>query len=111
LSVEYLVSVTPVLRDGDVVVGDRWHYGYPVRPVSTGFAGPRWLTWWAVSLAPTADVIFNVAGPTSVILESQTELTRAEVETEQPLPGPVVTLDATKEPATLVADALEVIGR
>jgi hypothetical protein len=48
-------------------------------------------------------------------LERKAELTREEVEFELEvlprLPAPVVTLDATREPATLVAEALEVIGR
>lgn len=111
----YLVSVSPVLRDGEVVIGDRWSYGYLVQPVSVGFAGPRWLARWAVSLMPKPDVVFNLAAPATVILGRKAELTRAEVEFElevlQQLPAPVVTLDATREPATLVADALEIIGR
>jgi thymidylate kinase len=111
----YIVSMSPALRNGEVVIGDRWSYGYLVQPVSVGFAGPRWLARLAVSLMPTPDVVFNLAAPASVILERKAELTREEVEFELEvlprLPAPVVTLDATREPATLVAEALEVIGR
>lgn len=72
--VGYLGAVRPARRRGELVVGDRWLYGYLVQPGPLKFAGPEWLARLAIRLLPQPDLVVNLAAPPSEILARKQEL-------------------------------------
>jgi thymidylate kinase len=105
----YLGSVNPELRRGVTVIADRWAYGYLVQPRPLGFSGPSRLAQLAVALLPRPDVVFNLATSSETVRARKAELTLDEIERElsgwAQIPGPVVTIDASKSPEAMVSEA------
>jgi hypothetical protein len=98
----YLTTVRPALGRGQLVVGDRWAYGYLVQPIPLRFGGPDWLARVAIALLPRPDLVANLAAPPEIIHNRKPELSIAEIQGElvawKGLPGKVVTFDAASSP-------------
>lgn len=103
----YLRTVRPELNAGNVVVADRWAFGYLVQPTPLRFAGPEWLARLALAVLPKPDFVFNLVAPPEVVVQRKAELTLSEVEAElsawRSVPGRLVELD-TQEPAAALAN-------
>lgn len=107
--VGYLTSIRPALRNGELIVGDRWLYGYLVQPRPLKFAGPVWLARLAISLLPRPDLVVNLAAPAEVILGRKQELSAAEVNQEIEAwrhlgIRNLVTVNADRPPESIVAE-------
>jgi thymidylate kinase len=112
----YRRRVRPALASGALVVADRWGYGYVAQPVALRFAGPPWLGRLAVRLLPRPDLVVNLAAPVATIRARKGELTDREICDElqrwHQLPvANLVTVDARKPPADLVAEILLLLDR
>ena len=99
----------PALRDGALVVGDRWIYGYIGQPVPLGFGGPEWLARVAVNLVPRPDLVARLQADHDLIAARKGDLSVEEIAAEDHrwdrLPGPVLLLDASR-PAEQLAEEL-----
>ena len=99
----------PALRDGALVVGDRWIYGYIGQPVALGFGGPEWLARVAINLVPRPDLLARLQADRDLIAVRKGDLSAEEIEAEDNrwdrLPGPVLLLDANR-PAEQLAEEL-----
>ena len=65
--VGYGVSVRPAVRRGELIVADRWAYGYVAQPAALRFYGPEWLARLALRLLPQPDLVVNLTAPPAVI--------------------------------------------
>ncbi|HSJ28846.1 MAG TPA: hypothetical protein VLB67_11590 [Acidimicrobiia bacterium] len=70
----YLVHIRPAKADGNLVVADRWGYGYQASPRAVRFYGPSWLARLAVALIPKPDIIFNLTGTPEMIHARKADL-------------------------------------
>lgn len=70
----YLVRIRPAVRQGALVMGDRWAYGYLVQPRALKFYGPVWMARLAVRLLPQPEVVVNLVAPAEVIRSRKAEL-------------------------------------
>ena len=107
----YLRTLRPVLREGGLVVADRWGYAYAVQPGAVRFFGPDALGRLGVRLLPRPHLVANLAAPPAVVVQRKDELTATEVERElllwRCLPVPRVhTFDATGPPDAIAAAVL-----
>lgn len=96
----YLTAIRPTINRGELVVADRWLYGYLVQPRPLRYGGPGWLAKLAIALLPTPDLVVNLNAPVDVIQARKSELARNEIERElvawQHLPAePMVTIDTS----------------
>lgn len=110
----YLTAIRPSLRAGEVVIADRWLYGYLVQPRPLKFSGPAWLARLALASLPRPDVVLNLVTKPEIAAARKSELTVDEVRTEleawQRLPfHQQVDLDADQSLAEVVAAALAFI--
>ena len=108
----YLVSVRPAVRNGSVVVGDRWAYGYLVQPLALKFYGPPALARLALRLLPQPDLVVNLTAPVETIHARKQELTRGEIGAElkawAALPARnVKSFDTQSSPKQIVARILQ----
>jgi hypothetical protein len=78
----HLARVRPAVRRGELVVGDRWAYGYLVQPRAMKYFGPRWLAEWAIRALPRPDLVANLRAPAAVVHTRKQELTLGEIDTE-----------------------------
>lgn len=78
----YLLRVRPALQKGSLVVGDRWVYGYLVRPQPLGFYGPRGLASAALRMLPSPDLVANLRASPDLIRHRKQELTVSQIEEE-----------------------------
>jgi hypothetical protein len=107
----YLVSVRPAVRNGSLVVGDRWAYGYVVQPLALKFYGPPGLARLAVRLLPQPNLVANLTAPVETIHARKQELTPGEIEAElemwATLPARnVKSFDTQGSPDQIVAEIL-----
>lgn len=112
----YVRSVKPALSRGELVVGDRWIYGYVAQPASLRFSGPVWLARLGIRLAPKPDLLVNLTAPSDVIRDRKQELTHEQIERELGLwrgvAGPrTMTVDALQAPSTIAAEVLDRLRR
>lgn len=103
----YLTAVRPSLRRGDLVIGDRWMYGYLVQPRPLRFNGPHWLARKLISALPEPDLVVNLTAPVSTIHERKQELNSDQIQEElrgwSGLPvGKLVTVENSESPEITV---------
>ena len=91
--VGYVVRVKPATKRGQLVVGDRWAYGYLTQPFMLKFYGPRWLAAALIRWLPEPDVVINLVAAPEVIFSRKQELSQAQIGNELtawaqlPVPG------------------------
>jgi N-acetylglucosaminyldiphosphoundecaprenol N-acetyl-beta-D-mannosaminyltransferase len=78
----HLLSVRPAVRRGNLVVGDRWSYGYLVQPRALRFHGPPWLAALCLQLLPRPDLVVNLAASVEEIRRRKQELSADEIADE-----------------------------
>lgn len=107
----YLTAIRPTVARGELVVADRWLYGYVVQPRPLRYGGPEWLARVTIALLPTPDVVINLTAPVDVIHSRKNELSKEEIERElekwQHLPTDrLVTIDTSDGLEKSVRDVL-----
>ena len=106
----YLRWIKPALRQGALVVGDRWIYGYVAQPIPLGFGGPTWLARLASQMAPRSDLVVRLDAPVEVIASRKRDLTPQEIAVERKLwmtlPQVDLTIDARVDPTESANDIL-----
>ncbi|MFP3882614.1 MAG: hypothetical protein ACLFWH_09880 [Actinomycetota bacterium] len=112
----YLTAIRPTVARGELVVADRWLYGYVVQPRPLRYGGPEWLARLAIALLPTPDVVINLTAPVDVIYARKSELSKEEIEQElekwQNLPTDrLATIDTSDGLEKSVREVLSLIGR
>jgi thymidylate kinase len=100
--VGYLTAIRPSTSRGDLVVGDRWLYGYLVQPRPLRYGGPVWLARLAIALLPSPHLVVNLSAPVDVIRARKGELSREDIRLElnawQHIPvANLVTVDMSSE--------------
>lgn len=75
--------VAPAIKQGGLVVGDRWIYGYVGQPTALGFAGPAWLARGVVALLPRPTLVVRLKAPPSVVASRKTDLKQEEIALEE----------------------------
>ncbi len=78
----YLRWVRPAVRNGALVVGDRWVYGYVGQPGALGFGGPSWLAQLATRITPGPDLLVRLRAPADVIALRKGDLRASEIARE-----------------------------
>jgi thymidylate kinase len=111
----YVTAIRPTIARGELVVADRWLYGYLVQPRPLRYGGPGWLARLAISLLPSPDLVVNLSAPVEVILARKSELSGKEIEREleawQHLPTKrLVTIDTTEGLEKVIREVLSLIG-
>ena len=103
----YILAIRPAVREGSVVVGDRWLYGYAAQPATLKFYGPPWLARLALKAIPKPDLIILLEAPAQTVHDRKPELTVAEIEEEaqtwRSLEQSMIRLDATQKPDHLAS--------
>ena len=97
----YIAAVRPAVRQGGLVVGDRWAYGYLVQPRGLRYGGPRWLADVMVRSLPSPDLVVNLIAPPIEIHRRKQELTTDEIADE------LKAWDGIPAPRMMTIDALE----
>ena len=103
----------PALKEGALIVGDRWLFGYLAQPWALGYAGPSWLARLALRVAPRPDLVVRLRAPGDVIVARKSDLSLAEVVEEEKAWQMVpvdLTLDGRADPvqvATSILDRLD----
>jgi thymidylate kinase len=86
----YLRFIRPRLREGELIIGDRWIYGYWGQPYTHRYRGPDWVTKLALRITPKPDLVALLTAPPQVIHDRKQELTveaaAAELERWRRLP-------------------------
>ena len=78
----HLTSVRPAMRQGCLVVGDRWIYGYVGQPRSLRYYGPTWLAALAMRCLPMPDLVASLTAAPEVVVGRKPELTVQEADEE-----------------------------
>jgi thymidylate kinase len=78
----YLTAIRPTIARGELVVADRWIYGYLVQPQPLRFGGPGWLARLAIMVLPSPDLVVNLSAPVDVIHTRKSELSKNEIRRE-----------------------------
>jgi thymidylate kinase len=102
----YLRRIEPALRNGWLVVGDRWGYGYFAQPHGLKFFGPKGLASWVVRRLPQPTLVANLVAPPEIIGARKHELTIAQLGDELKLwaelpVSTIKTFDATQSPGKI----------
>ncbi len=110
----YLTRVRPLIRQGALVVGDRWWYGYLGQPFSLRFYGPEAIARFCEPLFPNPDLVIDLKAPAETIASRKSELTLAEIEAELTRwslvgEGRRVELAATRDPGALADESIEIL--
>lgn len=110
----YLVHVRPLVRQGTLVIGDRWCYGYVGQPFSLRFYGPHELAKRAADLFPKPDLVIDLKAPAEVIASRKSELTNSEISDELArwslvAKGHRIEVHTTKDPSLLAQETIELI--
>ena len=74
----YLRSVRPALKSGAAVIGDRWAYGYLVKPETLRYSGPVWLARAMIKALPRPDLVVILSLPPAEIVSRKAELTEEQ---------------------------------
>ena len=75
----YLVGIRLWVRQGDIVVVDRFIYNYWLDPVSLKYSGPAWLLGFAAHLIPQPDLVFSLETDAHTLRSRKEELTFEEI--------------------------------
>lgn len=99
----YLTAVRPSVRRGDLVVGDRFMYGYLVQPRPLKFAGPPWLARIGIALLPRPDLVVSLEAPARTVHDRKKELSldliQQEMRAWKSLPvANLVSVDNSRDP-------------
>jgi thymidylate kinase len=105
----YWLRIRPLLRQGCLVMVDRYFYNYYLDPVSVKYYGPAWLLAAASRLFPAPEAVVTLSAPPEVLLQRKQELAKTEIY-EQAMtlqrlkfPTPQVIAADASEPADIVA--------
>ncbi len=112
----YLTAVRPALSTGDLVVADRWLFGYLVQPRPLRYGGPEWLARLAIALLPSPDLVVNLTAPVEVITRRKKELPTTEIirelEAWERLPVEnLVTIDTTADIQDLTSAVFDQLSK
>jgi len=112
----YWIRTEPLLRQGALILVDRYYYNYFLDPVSVRYYGPQWLLERARRLFPRPDLVVVLKAPANTLLARKQELSVDEIlRQNEILEGlrfearQVMTLDAGRPPeelADLILDKL-----
>lgn len=110
----YAVHIRPLVREGALVIGDRWWYGYIGQPFSLRFYGPQQLAMRSEPLFPRPDLVIDLKAPSEVIESRKPELTRDEIRDELArwslvAKGHRLEVDGTKDPALLADETVAIL--
>ena len=72
-------TVRPLLRQGYLVLVDRYFYNYQLDPASVKFTGPPQLLQRAGKFFPPPDVVVTLTAPPEILLARKQELSEAEI--------------------------------
>jgi len=75
----YLFCIRRLVRQGSLVVMDRYYYNYYLDPVSVKYYGPRWLLDLSRRLFPKPDLVVVLKTPTDTLLARKQELSPEEI--------------------------------
>ncbi|MGH8873661.1 MAG: hypothetical protein ACRDVM_00165, partial [Acidimicrobiia bacterium] len=78
----HLLTVRPALRQGALVVADRWSYGYLVQPRALRFYGPPWMAALSLRLLPRPDMVVNLTASVEEIRHRKQELSEPAIREE-----------------------------
>lgn len=78
----YLTAIRPSLKRGELVVADRWIYGYLVQPKPLRYSGPSWLARLATTLLPQPDLVVNVTASAELVHSRKDELDQGTIRSE-----------------------------
>jgi len=112
--IAYLRHIRPAVSAGDLVVGDRWIYGYLVQPEALRFSGPEVLARGVIAGLPRPDLVVNLAASPDVVRSRKRELSAAaiarELETWASLGvNNLHTIDATQSPDAIADTILALV--
>jgi len=112
----YWMRTGPLLRQGTLVLVDRYYYNYFLDPVSVKYYGPQWLLERARSLFPRPDLVVVLKAPESTLLARKQELSADEMRRQNEIleglrfeAREVLALDAGRPPdelADMILDKL-----
>ncbi len=110
----YVTSIRPRLKEGMLIVADRWCYGYLAQPTALRYYGPAWLARLVVAAFPRPSLVVNLVAPVGDIAARKQELSPSEIEKElaawQRLPvAGRLDLDATQPPELMARRVLETL--
>lgn len=111
-----LLVTTPAVRQGNLVLVDRFLYNYWLDPASLKYSGPAWCLRLAAVCMPKPDLILSLEANAATILSRKSELSREEIEIQAerlrclPMRGTrLVVIDAAQTPERIVDDALRAL--
>lgn len=70
----YMRQIRPAIDGGNLVIADRWGYGYQASPRAVKFYGPPWLGRLATRIMPKPDLILNLTGSPDMIHNRKADL-------------------------------------
>jgi|tagenome__1003787_1003787.scaffolds.fasta_scaffold20936210_3 thymidylate kinase len=112
-NIAYALRIRPLVRNGTVVVADRWIYNYVAQPHSVRYYGsPRLAAFVCRRLVVRPRPVFVFEAPPHVILARSDELSADDVAAEyervrRGMPGAdVVWIDATARAADIAGEVL-----
>lgn len=118
VNLAWWIHVRRMLRQGRLVLVDRYLYNYYLDPDSVKFSGPPGLLALAKKLFPRPDLVLTLSAPAEVLLARKQELSAAEIQRQaavlDTLPFDarrVARVDATLPPEELAAAAFREIGK
>lgn len=114
-TIAYWVRIRPAVRRGELVIGDRWIFGYLTQPLPLRYYGPQWLARLALRIVPKPSLTVNLTAPVEVIRSRKRELTPEEIRSELRENSSLdverlVTLSADQAPDALAASVLSAAG-
>lgn len=114
--VGYYLHIRPHIRQGALVVGDRWIFGYVTQPGPLRYYGPAWLARAVLRMLPKPTLTVNLTAPTELVYARKQELQPHEIEQElrvyASLPiDNLITMSSDCPPEQLAAEVLGAMGR
>ncbi|HJQ95308.1 MAG TPA: hypothetical protein VJ935_06310 [Acidimicrobiia bacterium] len=100
----------PALREGALIVGDRWIYGYVGQPVALGFSGPEWLARAALNLVPGPDLLVRLKADSYIAAARKGDLLPEDISAEDHrwdgLLRPVLVVEASRAPGEIAEEVM-----
>jgi thymidylate kinase len=101
----WYLKVRPMVRQGCLVLVDRYFYNYHLDPASVKFSAPSWVLKFMQNLFPAPDLVVKLRAPKDVLLSRKQELSPDEIgrqvermDSLDVTPARVVMADATLPP-------------
>lgn len=111
----YFTQIRPASKAGNLVIADRWGYGYQASPRAVRFYGPDWLGRLATAVMPKPDFILNLTGSPAMIHDRKADLEPEAIERELRGWGSLdasrrIDVDASPPLTELTAEVLRIVG-